>query len=145
MPTYYANIPDTEAPTAEITASSTKHARTVYLDYLSRNNLISWRDRQATRGLVKVSQMQPGEIRTQVQLDYDMSPGTETMIEEAPVQQRPATFREGATDEEILEDVKMWDEAEKLAEKYPEQQVQTSYDPLGSSPIAKLSRKTKGM
>jgi len=140
VPTYYANIPDTEAPTAEITASSTKHARTVYLDYLSRNNLISWRDRQATRGLVKVSRMQPGEIRTQVQLDYDMSPGTETVIE-APTnleeQRRDVIAGEPFSDEEYEEYQNTGEVPERIEQSYP--------DLFSSSPIAKLSRKTKGM
>ena len=70
MPSYYVHIPNSEAPTAEVEASSTKHARTAYLDFLSRGGQIDWRDRQTTRKLIKVNRMDPGGIQTQVKLEY---------------------------------------------------------------------------
>jgi len=86
MSTYYVHVPNTEVPTAEVSASSTKHARTAYLDYLSRSGKIDWRDRQLTRKLVKVNKMSPGEIQTQVKLEYGVKEVPEQLIE-APADQ----------------------------------------------------------
>lgn len=178
MPAYYVHIPDSEAPTAEVSASSTKHARTAYLDYLSRNNLIAWSERQSTRSLVRVSRMDPGEIRTQVQLDYDMTPEPEAVIEEVPTTDIDAG-EFAATPSELQRHVEPFDEGEMTPEEraqlraspgdredpgpfapygsaedrrkseaagivskpLPPKQV----DSLANSPIAKLSRKSKGM
>lgn len=192
MPTYYVHIPDTEAPTAEVEASSTKHARTAYLDYLSRNSIIAWQERQSTRSLIKVSQMQPGEIRTQVQLDYDMRPEPEAVIEEVPeyneeidqdIVRRASMSDEEAMDEMGLHRVRDLGEGKvqiitHSQEPYPEEykqfisrgkapapKLKSTYtegeeqidtrsgqsipnpltSSLTSSPIAKLSRKSKGV
>jgi len=74
MPTYLTFIPGFKI-NAEINAPSTKQARTSYLDYLQRNNYIGWDQRQAYRKKVKTDRMEPGEIATTIQLDYDMQEG----------------------------------------------------------------------
>ena len=94
---YYVAIPGTNFPTAEVSASSSKHARTAYLDYLSRNNLVSWRDRQAIRPKIVTKRMQPGEIQTQVFLDYSAKTIPETEVQVPPQATTPV-------EEEIVEE-----------------------------------------
>jgi hypothetical protein len=101
MATYFVHIPDTQAPTAEVEASNTKHARTAYLDYLSRNGLIEWSQRQAVRPYIKVNSMSPGDVQTAVKLEYShkgalLSSGTGEDLEE----DRGIIFGEGEEEEE---------------------------------------------
>ena len=104
MASYYVHIPNSEAPTAEVEASSTKHARTAYLDYLSRNSLIGWKDRQAVRTRVIASSMEPGAIQTQVQIEYgvaeppikEIEAPPETDIDAGEFAETPAEMEEGA-------------------------------------------------
>jgi len=148
--TYYTHIPNSEAPTAEIEASSTKHARTAYLDYLSRNHIITWQQRQQTRRLVKVNRMQPGEIQTQVKLEYG--------VKEVPVQEIEAPTDEPATEEEGRYEEYLTGAAEGLTTEErrrfatregdfvptPEQPTRPRLDPLADMPIAKLSKRSMG-
>lgn len=85
--TYYVQVPGTEFPTAEVEASSAKHARTAYLDYLSRNNLIGWGDRQSWRPKILAKRMQSGEIKTQVYLDYSAKTIPEAEVSAPPTEQ----------------------------------------------------------
>jgi len=94
---YYVAIPGTNFPTAEVSASSSKHARTAYLDYLSRNNLVSWKDRQAIRPKIVTKRMQPGEIQTQIFLDYSAKTIPETEVQVPPQATTPV-------EEEIVEE-----------------------------------------
>ena len=96
--TYYVSMPGSNFPTAEVLASSTKHARTAYLDYLSRNNLIGWKDRQAWRTKIVTKRMQPGEIQTQVFLDYSASTVPETVVQAPPQTEMPVE------EEEVVEE-----------------------------------------
>jgi hypothetical protein len=41
-PTYYGIVPGREDLSAEINAPDKRHGRTVYLDYLARNGVISY-------------------------------------------------------------------------------------------------------
>jgi len=86
-PSYFVQVPGSEFPTAEVEASSAKHARTAYLDYLSRNNLIGWEDRQGWRSKILAKRMQPGEIKTQVYLDYSAKTIPETEVSLPPTEQ----------------------------------------------------------
>ena len=116
-PSYYVQVPGTDFPTAEVEASSSKHARTAYLDYLSRNEYIGWRDRQAWRKRIVTKRMQPGEIKTQVLLDYDGIPAVTQEYEEAPLEPTgPALPMD-----EIVSDQKEIKEAIRLEEEtgYP--------------------------
>lgn len=160
--TYYVAVPGSDFPTAETEASSTKHARTAYLDYLSRNNYIGWGDRQAWRQKIVTKRMQPGEIRTQVLLDYDgksiVEPETEIeapgrgelvdpdrleVVSEEQVEFDPETIGSLITSRgEYRED---------LPPRRPQQMQQGSTSvlpargPSGDSPIAKLSKQSRGM
>lgn len=141
MTTYYVHIPNSEAPTAEIEASSTKHARTAYLDHLSRNNIITWQQRQQTRRLIKVNRMQPGEIQTQVKLEYG--------VKEVPVQEieAPTTDIDAGEFAETPTELSVEPGSELPQERPAEpalQPAQPRRDPLADSPIAKLSRGSMG-
>lgn len=165
MFTYYTHIPDSKAPTAEIAASSTKHARTTYLDYLSRNGLIGWKDRQTIRPLIKVSRMQPGEFQTQIKLDYDQRSeppvqeveappemGVEERLEEQPPEEEPAPdsyFRApsapSAPSTVVTTPPSSELEGGEVTRPGGRYVVpRPKLDSLVSSPIAKLSRKSKG-
>ena len=152
MRTYYVTIPDSDFPAAEVEASSTKHARTAYLDYLSRSSLISWSERQKVRRKIIASLTEPGEFNTSVQLRYRVGATTQGVSLE---------------EEEELED-------EELGSEYPisstEEPVSTPqarpyFRPregtilgsrqgspprspggfLSDSPIARISRQSRGM
>lgn len=117
-PSYFVQVPGTDFPTAEVEASSSKHARTAYLDYLSRNEYIGWRDRQAWRRKTITKRMQPGEFKTQILLDYDGIPAvTTTELVDVP----PETAGPAMDMGEVVEDLKDMKEAEKLEEEtgYP--------------------------
>jgi len=69
--TYYAFIPGGKS--AEIkNAPSTKRARTVFLDYLVRNDEIDWSQRGETRKKIKVTKSEEGEMKADVVLDYEL-------------------------------------------------------------------------
>ena len=168
MVTYYVHIPNSEAPTAEVEASTTKHARTAYLDYLSRNGIIAWQQRQATRKLVKISRMQPGEIQTQVKLEYGVS--------EPPVREVEAPLPQEGVPQGYEDDEVDMQSRQILQPRTPSQVETVTYRPgleassgrrmsqwrgfkpspglgttspnlmpIGDSKIAQLSRKSKGM
>ena len=74
MPSYSVFAPGTGIDlVASVDAPNTKQARTVYLDYLSRNGKISWNDRQAMRSYLKVVKDSEGTMEADVHLDYDMN------------------------------------------------------------------------
>ena len=154
MVTYYIYIPNSRMPTAEVEATSTRHARTAYLDYLSRNNLIGWGDRQAVRGHIKVNRMQPGEMQTQVKLEYGVGeppvqeveapPTTEPVYVEAkpPPKGYATVVSIGQQQSRQLGDLRR-----------PVPQVQSG-EPSGvspqsslfvGSPIARVSKKSRGL
>lgn len=153
MATYYVHIPDSETPTAEVDASSTKHARTAYLDYLSRSGLIAWQQRQATRSLVKVNRMQPGEIQTQVKLEYG--------VKEPPVQEIevPEELEEeveeagwvgsggisGPDEEDVIHRTTYTPEGEPRETTVHRLTPRPKLSPIGDSPIARMSKKSMGM
>jgi hypothetical protein len=85
MPTYYVFIPNYQV-TAEVDATNSKHARTAYLDYLTRNQLVPWKGRQAIRKSVKVARSEPGQSKVSVHLDYDMGFSHQTKEEEVSLQ-----------------------------------------------------------
>jgi len=79
MRTYYGFIPGQDL-TAEIEAPNTRHARTAFLDYLSRGGLIQYSDRGQARKLVQVTKMDPGEFPTTVTLTYGRAQEPEVQL-----------------------------------------------------------------
>jgi len=157
MFTYYVSIPNSEAPTAEVEASSTKHARTSYLDYLSRNGRIGWKDRQNTRPLIKVSRMQPGEIQTQVRIDYSQGDMPTREIEAPTTDIDAGEFSETPSEfsPEELSELKSREAVGYYNRPAPLTGVRGNSlqsggtkprsSPIGSSPIEQLSRRSKGV
>lgn len=138
MATYLVYIPHGDMPLAEVEADSTKHARTAYLDYLSRTGVLPFNQRQAARRLAMTKRMEPGEIRTQVQLDYTegiLSTESEGILpqgtEVKPIPTQPIVPMQKSPEPQ-----------------YPEVQTQIgpekATNPL-DSPIGRLSRTTGGM
>lgn len=80
MPTYYTVIPGHEELSAEVDAPDKRHGRTVYLDFLTRNGVISYGERTTYRRKVKMDKMDPGETPTSTRLVYSYA------TEESPVQ-----------------------------------------------------------
>lgn len=159
MASYYVHIPGSEMPTAEVEATSTKHARTAYLDYLSRNSLIGWSDRQSSRKLVQANSMQPGSIQTQVQLDYDQEPAKEVIIpREVPEEVEPTEESSPPlsppTTTTKLSSLQMFPKTQnnqdvvrtgQLPSLQPKTEQRPPPDLFGNSPIIQLSRKSKGV
>ena len=84
MATYYVlsvDIPSGRGTSAEVDAPDSRHARTAFLDYLSRNGMLQWGERQAARRLIIAKRMKPGEIKTDIRLDYGVR---EAKTEELP-------------------------------------------------------------
>jgi len=155
MATYYVHIPNSEAPTAEVEASSTKHARTAYLDYLSRNGIITWQSRQTVRPLIKASRMNPGETQTQVKLEYSLQEVPTREVQAPPQQLTPEEEErfeeyntgaaEGLTTEERERFASMGGDFVPTREYPIPPAASNKADLFGSSPIVKLSRKSKGI
>ena len=71
--TYYVTLPNAGV-TAEVTAGSTRQARTVYLDHLTRTGIVPWRGRNDLRDQIIIDRISPGQIPTDVQLSYGQQP-----------------------------------------------------------------------
>lgn len=69
MPTYLVMAPNLSI-NAEVDAPDSRHARTTFLDYLSRNHLIPYTERQVVRRVLMTKRVDPGEVSTTVQLSY---------------------------------------------------------------------------
>ena len=136
MATYYVFIPNSEAPTAEVDAPSTKHARTAYLDYLSRSGTIEYSQRGTVRKVIRLSRMQPGEVQTSVKLEYGLSEPPEREVGPPPYDEAQRPSHVEAIEAEYAEG--------GPASGYSQQPREPT--PLDSlSPIMRLSRKTGGL
>ncbi len=124
MATYYVFVPNSNSPTAEVEADTTKHAKTAYLDYLSRRDLITWKQRQPLRRLIKTVKSSPSEIQTAVKLSYG-SVSPETREYQVP---SPSTQVESSSE----------------VSEAPKVETPTSYSPK-VVPIWELSRRTGGL
>lgn len=69
MATYYVTLPNVGV-TAEVTAGTTRQARTAYLDYLTRSKTVPWKGRQDLRDQILIDKITPGQIPTDVELAY---------------------------------------------------------------------------
>lgn len=69
MPVYFTYHPEVGLQ-AQITAPTTRKARTTYLDYLYRNDLIPWRGRQEIKKSIIVDQITAGEVPVDLELTY---------------------------------------------------------------------------
>ena len=69
MATYYVTLPNSGV-TAEVTANTTRQARTAYLDYMTRSNIVPWKGRQDLRDQLLIDKITPGQIPTDVELAY---------------------------------------------------------------------------
>lgn len=68
--TYLVGAPGLDI-TAEVSdAPSTRHARTAFLDYLTRSHRIPYTQRKTVRSVVWTKRVQPGQVATNVQLSY---------------------------------------------------------------------------
>jgi len=72
LATYYLFSPNLNV-TAEVDAPTTRSARTAFLDYLTRTGKLPFSQRRVFRKKLITKRMQPGEIRTTVQLVYGES------------------------------------------------------------------------
>ena len=76
MATYivWSTITDLEGVRSEVTdAPDTKHARTIFLDYLSRNKVIPYSQRGRVRASLRTYRTTPGEEDVAVHLDYNLT------------------------------------------------------------------------
>ena len=83
MPTYIVAAPNLSI-NAEVEAPDSRHARTTFLDYLSRNHLIPYTERRTVRSVLMTKRVQSGEVPTTVQLSYRSGQGTPMIPEEVP-------------------------------------------------------------
>lgn len=140
MPYYYISNPRMEPNiTAQAEAPSTKKARTLYLDYLVRNNVISWSERGKVRPFLVVDKMEEDEFPTRVQLSWykqpeDLEPEMDLSIEPHEVPQTPISQFEP---EELEPDDSDEEESDDIVNA-------TIKGVFGNSPIMNLSKKSKG-
>lgn len=83
MATYYVHSPDL-GMSGEVEADSKRHAETAFTQYLSRNGIVKHGSIGYYKDNFKSFKMEPGEIVTDIQLDYDMSDG-EVRPRQAPI------------------------------------------------------------
>jgi hypothetical protein len=124
MPTYYVTAPGSQV-TAEVNAPDSRHARTTFLDYLSRSRLIPWGARQQVRKQLMTKRMQSGEIPTTVQLSYNTEESAPEVISEAPPIQ---------TQQELVQPQAV------ATGNEPVQPMHSQPNIAGNSPIANFSR-----
>jgi len=74
VPTYFVTLESTGVK-AEVEAPTTRSARTVYLDYLTRNKLVPWVERQNLREEVIVDRIESGQVPIDVNLSYSLEGG----------------------------------------------------------------------
>jgi len=156
MPTYYVTAPGSQL-TAEVDAPDSRHARTTFLDYLSRSRLIPWGARQTVRKQLMTKKIQPGSISTSVQLSYNAKEtAPEVVTVEPQSQYRPdGDYIEETGPQGERRLIKPEDEgyAEAKRQVVQPQTVAVGNQPvnpmrrsvLGNSPIANLSRNSRGM
>ena len=157
MATYFVMIPNTELPTAEVGAPDSRHARTTYLDYLSRNNIIEYSNRGRVRGMIITQKMEPGEMQTDLKLDYRVEePGIEDITGEMSAQGPPQDYER---ESEEFEPDEEYEYSKRTSPGYEPEQPRTmpsdeamrrEVSPdltkiYGQSPIMDLSKRTKGM
>jgi len=130
MPTYYVTAPGSQI-TAEVSAPDSRHARTTFLDYLSRSRLIPWGARQQVRKQLMTKRIESGSIPTTVQLSYNTEEAPAEVITEAPVVQ--------PTQQEQVQPQTVAVGNEQVQPMHQQRTV------LGNSPIANLSRNSRGM
>jgi len=130
MPTYYVTAPGSQI-TAEVSAPDSRHARTTFLDYLSRSRLIPWGARQQVRKQLMTKRIESGSIPTTVQLSYNTEEAPAEVITEAPVVQ--------PTQQEQVQPQTVAVGNEPVQPMHQQQTV------LGNSPIANLSKQSRGM
>ena len=133
MSTYYVTAPGASI-TAEVDAPDSRHARTTFLDYLSRSRMIPWGARQTVRKQLMTKKIQPGSIATSVQLSYNTKEPTPEVVTAEP---EPQQIEQPATQQEIVQPqtVAVGNETVNPMRR----------SVLGNSPIANLSRKSRGM
>lgn len=151
MATYYVlsvDIPSGRGTSAEVDAPDSRHARTAFLDYLSRNGMLQWGERQAARRLIIAKRMKPGEIKTDIRLDYG--------VREAKTEELPPPVQETSEESQQPKDAygppgpqegKVQDrEFGRYYRPTGEQKwtAQPTRDMFAGSPIVKLSRKMGG-
>ena len=157
--TYYVFHPSLGV-TADVEAPDTRHARTVYLDYLARNDLIPWSQRLEYRKGVRAVRMSPGEIPTSVSLAYGESFSSEELtVPSMPVEgQNPDTLvlqDEGAHEQLPEEDLQPTpvsaltpiprSQAPAMPDEFVESQAPTiSSQVFGDSPISRVSKMSGG-
>ena len=127
---YFVHIPDSNAPTAEVEAPDTRHARTVYLDFLSRKGIIPYSQRGAVRKAIKTNRMEAGEYQTSIRLSYS-DVGKEKEEEEVVMEQAP-----------------QYNSSDQYPDQYQDQeQSETTTAPLPGlrSPLAELSLRMGGL
>ena len=154
MPSYFTFIPNGDMPTAEIEAESTKHARTAYLDYIARTGLIGWNDRKAARRLTITKKMEPGEIQTQLHLDYSIQPQQPEMQVEIPQQYTDQTpveqYQTPIPVERIQPQQQIVIRPQPQIQPVQVQTIQSAQqtmqrNPFAGSPISDLSRRSRGL
>lgn len=143
MPDYVVFAPGTGINlVAGVEAPSTKHARTVYLDYLSRNGQVSWNQRQELRKHIKVMKDTEGAMDADIYLDYDMEGGVDVERYE------PEDFREPMEGETYYTEQGTQHAEEEMypvESEYADTENKNAGDFLANVPIANLSRASGGL
>jgi AICAR transformylase/IMP cyclohydrolase PurH len=143
MPTYYVTAPGSKI-SAEIDAPDSRHARTTFLDYLSRSHLIPWNARQEVRKKLMTKRVEAGSVQTSVQLSYNAQETKPEVISAGP--QPQSTQRQLVQPQTVRYGVNTQQPAEETQEQPVQEPQPTRAYPsiLGNSPIANLSRRTGG-
>ena len=102
MAFYFLELPGTDVK-AEVEAPSTRSAQTSYLDYLTRNQIVPWKGRNALRSSIIVDRIESGQMPVDVNLNYNLEQGgvsePETVLGPQPV--TIDTFDEPEMDMEV--------------------------------------------
>ena len=73
MATFFVLLPQTRI-SAEVEAPSSRKAETVYMDFLTRNKIVPWKERGKLKPFIQISRTEPGSKAADVQLVYLLKP-----------------------------------------------------------------------
>ena len=142
MPTYYVTAPGSKI-SAEVDAPDSRHARTTFLDYLSRSHLIPWNARQTIRRQLMTKRIEAGSVPSSVQLNYN---AVESKPEVIAAPQPQSTQRQLVQPQTVMYRTRVQESPVEAQEQPVQEQQPASVRQtiLGNSPIASLSRRTGG-
>ena len=138
MPTYYTFIPNFDVTAEVVDAPDSRHARTAFLDFLTRNRYINYSNRGITRQQIKTARVETGSTQPYVAIQYQT--GNVEYVKPSEAEQGDVgSLTPPIEQEQIVEPL----EQEKVVpqEQPVQEQPKQPTNPFATSPLMQLSKK----